>query len=309
MQRSSIAAGPGHGNAYNLKRSRSISPDPLAKRRVPHDYAPLMYSSQAQLPPHIARSLSEDVTLTRSSATAEPRSAHSSQRLTPVNDCVRRTEALHLSTPPPRDGPNPFGTPSVDYSGGRNDDRSNTHGSNTDHSQAYQQNEEDSHVSPLGFEEIPRQGELNRPGLDLTQMEAYDDMPLHSGVTPHPSYTIASSECAPHEAPPLHLNLAGSPHDMSRSSSSSSSLATAVDPYTAYDTRASAIYDDSSALRQPTPATQSAPRPRHGWKVTFGYRSDCQKCIDKVPGHYSHVVMEGQGPQSSTSNGMQSTLW
>ncbi|KAM0792258.1 hypothetical protein ACM66B_004952 [Microbotryomycetes sp. NB124-2] len=281
------ATGPkaGHGQALSLKRSRSTSPDPLAKRRVPVDYAPSIYSKQAQLPPSIARSLSEDVTLTRSSSTVEHPTLRSAQRLTPLNDCVTRTEALHLSTPPPTDRLNPFGAPPFD-------EQHHTRRTGNDDSTRFSQ----------GLH--PPQHAYTQHHEEDSRMEADDDAPsgahhLHQDSTARPTSSLHGSHFPPHEAPPLHLNLAGSPHGMSRSSSSSSSLATAVDHQQLYDTRSSAIYDDSAAVDRPSPAVQTQPRPRQGWKVTFGYRSDCQKCIDRVPGHYSHVVMEAT-PKSST---------
>lgn len=43
---------------------------------------------------------------------------------------------------------------------------------------------------------------------------------------------------------------------------------------------ASMLDDESAAVR----------RLGGGWKVTMGYRADCAKCLQRVPGHYSHVV-------------------
>ncbi|KAK4058911.1 hypothetical protein OIO90_000357 [Microbotryomycetes sp. JL221] len=266
------------------KRSRSTSPDPLAKRRVPLDYVPAMYANQrAEAPPAVARSLSEDVTSTLNSTSVNNAGMTlRSQRHTPVNDqFVSRTEALHLSTPSPRDGQSPFTFSTVQAQ--------------------------------------PRQSAHD----DDAQMDAMDDsnelnVATHQGLAELRQHHNTSH--TPHDAPPLHLNLAGSPQAMSRSSSSSSSAATIT-----FDSRSSALYDDSAfvtrqqhlhpssslhgrSLHQRTADTSmstdtsSPPRAKQGWKVTFGYRSDCQKCIDRIPGHYSHVVMEGQGMQQTNGD-------
>lgn len=121
-------------------------------------------------------------------------------------------------------------------------------------------------------------------------------VPHQQGHAPYPSPQ------APHEAPPLHMNLAGSPHGMSRSSSSSadSDMPMGLSPRLKHVSHAQDPFRSSVSQTMPheVPMPPSPPR-RQGWKVTFGYRSDCQKCIDRVPGHYSHVVMEGQGLESS----------
>lgn len=106
---------------------------------------------------------------------------------------------------------------------------------------------------------------------------------------------------APHHAPPLHLNLAGSPHatGMSRSSSSSSDSSLSLSPHHSRTGLHQPQQHQHQQPQQSSPMPQEVPMPpspqrrQGGWKVTFGYRSDCQKCLDRVPGHYSHVVHDG----------------
>lgn len=106
---------------------------------------------------------------------------------------------------------------------------------------------------------------------------------------------------APHDAPPLHQHLAGSPQSQ-------------FDPHTGAPISAGMTPSSStgslhsSYFQQQQPQPQPHPHPHElhpmpgqdvgmspakgggGWKVTMGYRPDCEKCQQHVPGHYSHVV-------------------
>lgn len=149
--------------------------------------------------------------------------------------------------------------------------------------------------------------------MQMDSMMDSDDLPSH----PHPANAHSSQAhlhsafaqpnssraydptAQPHHAPPLHFHLAGCPQPdavsagLSRSSSASSNSSMSLSPHhnrTGYH---------QQHHRQPPPLAEEVPMPTMaqkktggGWKVTFGFRHDCQKCLDKVPGHYSHVVSD-----------------
>lgn len=114
---------------------------------------------------------------------------------------------------------------------------------------------------------------------------------------------------APHHAPPLHLNLAGSPHatGMSRSSSSSSDSSLSLSPHHMRNPPSFLHQQQLPSQPQLTSTPQDAPMPPNpqrrqgGWRITFGYRPDCQKCLDRVPGHYSHVVHDNPASQEGNA--------
>lgn len=142
-------------------------------------------------------------------------------------------------------------------------------------------------------------------------------MPLSRSSTASPFDSLRSGPAPPHDAPPLHYHLAGSP-SMTRSSSSSSShhgggaatgflghsssgqVLTPL-PSLAYDHHSDVDNDVSMGSTLPPPYVQAqspgaaataapAPGGKGGWKITMGFRSDCEKCQQRVPGHYTHVV-------------------
>lgn len=121
---------------------------------------------------------------------------------------------------------------------------------------------------------------------------------------------------APHHAPPLHQHLAGSPQAQqdqppppSRPPSATSSgaalaqsqlgaasfgLAGPIDwsqqPASVLlgaEDSAMMMDDSTAGARKQSGGTAGG---GGGWKVTMGYRADCIKCLQRVPGHYSHVV-------------------
>ncbi|SCV69052.1 BQ2448_2072 [Microbotryum intermedium] len=150
------------------------------------------------------------------------------------------------------------------------------------------------------------------------EMMSTESMHDHS-PTPHPQGHYATA--SPHQAPPLYDHLAGSPFastsssfamldpmsgaSMSRSASSSSSDHSSSS-YSTFDSnrmqRQPMAYQmdtapDSGHMNSPhhhpTPATSMNTSKRagsaaNGWKVSMGYRSDCEKCVMRVPGHYLH---------------------
>jgi hypothetical protein len=115
----------------------------------------------------------------------------------------------------------------------------------------------------------------------------------HSHYRPDPPHV-------PHHAPPLHQHLAGSPQaseslaptSMSRSSSSSSSLGGSEMDISSYHHQAQQKQPPPLLAAGVPSLSAGQKRTGGGWKVTFGFRHDCQKCLQKVPGHYSHVVSD-----------------
>lgn len=91
----------------------------------------------------------------------------------------------------------------------------------------------------------------------------------HATHLPYPHHLSALSP--PHQPPSLFANLTGSPH-----SSSASSGEMEVEP---------------RGLEQVLCPTSPQ---RRGTRVTMGYRADCDKCVKRVPGHYSHIATEGR---------------
>ncbi|SCZ97748.1 BZ3500_MvSof-1268-A1-R1_Chr4-3g07425 [Microbotryum saponariae] len=124
----------------------------------------------------------------------------------------------------------------------------------------------------------------------------------------------------PHQAPPLYDHLAGSPFastsssfamlnpmgtSMSRSASNSSSDHSSSS-YSTFDSnriqRQPMAYQMDTGSdtahanhlhHRPAPATSMNTAKRaepvaNGWKVSMGYRADCEKCVMRVPGHYLH---------------------
>ena len=49
---------------------------------------------------------------------------------------------------------------------------------------------------------------------------------------------------------------------------------------------------DMTGFHEGMVASHRCDDPRRPWRVTMGYRADCEKCIQKIPGHYSHIVSD-----------------
>jgi hypothetical protein len=73
----------------------------------------------------------------------------------------------------------------------------------------------------------------------------------------------------------LDVNTAGS-NDLSRNKI----------PFPAFSNQEHSAFDDQ---RERLGGESSAPQSR---RLTMGFRADCEKCIRRVPGHYSHIVYE-----------------
>ncbi|BGP13775.1 hypothetical protein JCM10213v2_001713 [Rhodosporidiobolus nylandii] len=114
---------------------------------------------------------------------------------------------------------------------------------------------------------------------------------------PHvPSHSTAPAVRAPHDAPPLHQHLAGSPQAVSTGmtpSSSTGSLHSYSHSHPHPHPHPLAHDVEPHELDTPMSPNSAARAGKGGWKVTMGYRPDCEKCQQRVPGHYSHVVYSG----------------
>ncbi|KWU46606.1 hypothetical protein RHOSPDRAFT_32066 [Rhodotorula sp. JG-1b] len=257
------------------RRERSPSPRP-SKRRVPSYYSPQLH---ADAPPSLARGWSFDA-----NGAGDDRAASSSERSSPGLDWLRRTQELHLATPP-LGGQHPLA----------------------------------GNVLETGAA-MDANGDV---GMDGNAMQAEGTLPHEEHLAPSVDSRQTSEQnlyhpipVAPHHAPPLHQHLAGSPQAQqdqppppSRPPSATSSGAALAQsqlgaasfglagPIDWSQQPASVLLgaedstmmmDDSTAgARKQSGGTAGG---GGGWKVTMGYRADCIKCLQRVPGHYSHVV-------------------
>ncbi|GAA5868862.1 hypothetical protein JCM3774_006777 [Rhodotorula dairenensis] len=252
--------------AQTLKRKeRSPSPQPN-KRRAPSYYSHAPNGSLHGWP------------FDASSLGDVP--AASSERSSPGVDWLRRTQELHLQTPPLGAQHSFAGDPAGGLTASADTDANGDVGMDGDAAR------------PTPF--LPEQ-DLAPTSIDLRQTSdhLYHPVPI-----------------APHHAPPLHRHLAGSPQAEQCPPSRPPSVSDAgpgaagapaqtsqlgaasfglAGPIDWSQQPASAIAAEDAAM---TDAATAAAR-RHGgggWKVTMGYRADCVKCRQRVPGHYSHVV-------------------
>ncbi|GAA5910965.1 uncharacterized protein JCM6883_000662 [Sporobolomyces salmoneus] len=249
---------PGH----SLKRRQSKSPSPPSKRRAPPSYVPSIYApvpTSASALPNFHRSLSVE---------ASYGGTPISERSSPGLDWLQRTEDLHLVTP--------VGTVREEEGRGFGDGDEMM---DSEHTQMHQ---------------------------DVMDGPPLPAMPLSRSSTSSP---FNPPPAPPHDAPPLHHHLAGSP-PMTRSSSSSSSLA-GRGGMNATPTGFLGHSADGQILQQPFPPPdsdnqmnegdndvsmdssqqqQQQSQGKGGWKITMGFRSDCEKCQQRIPGHYTHVV-------------------
>lgn len=263
--------------ASSLKRrERSPSPRPC-KRRVPSYYSPQLY---ADAPPSLARGWSFDANGGRDDTAGAP----SSERSSPGLDWLRRTQELHLATPPLGGQHSLAGT-----------------GSNS------------SATAMDANGDVGMDGETEGALPHEQHLASTSNLDSHHSAAGHLYHPIP---VAPHHAPPLHQHLAGSPqehpppppsrppsatsvgagaaHPQSQLGAASFGLAGPIDwsqqqqpDSVLLDAEDSAMMMDDSAAgaRKQTGGTGGG-----GWKVTMGYRADCIKCLQRVPGHYSHVV-------------------
>ncbi|GAA5978245.1 hypothetical protein JCM10908_004285 [Rhodotorula pacifica] len=253
-----------------LKR-RERSPSPQAnKRRVPSYYTPQIY---AEAPAVLTRGWSFDANGSDTAA--------SSERSSPGLDWLKRTQELHLETPP-LGGQHPLAGGLAAAAG---TDANGDIGMETDAMQAEP-------VAPIP----PESEQLAAPmSADLPQPS---DLHLYRPIP-----------VAPHHAPPLHQHLAGSPQaeqqPLSRPPSASSNRPVSLSapsqlgaasfglagPIDWSQQQPAVLASEDSAMMMDDSAFSAAGRKQGGgWKVTMGYRSDCIKCLQRVPGHYSHVV-------------------
>ncbi|GAA5843701.1 hypothetical protein JCM9279_000107 [Rhodotorula babjevae] len=266
--------------AHSLKRrSRSPSPQPR-KRRPPPSYAPSIY---ADLPPAgPPRSLSTEA-IAGSPAPAAPPSGRS----TPA-DWLQRTRDLHLQTPTCR-------TPAVQDDAMQSDDigidlRSGGAAlEDLDHAML----QDDEPPSPQSFY-------APQPAVPLPSRSHASASPFWAPLPP--------ASAAPHDAPPLHQHLAGSPQPylasssgdgaggMARSASGGSvrSMGSAAACGAEADLLAHAHAHGSAPASSPRKASTPMPGTLGGrgggWKVTMGYRADCERCLRQEQGHSTHVV-------------------
>ncbi|GAA6062053.1 hypothetical protein JCM10212_005038 [Sporobolomyces blumeae] len=279
-------ARPGH------KRKPSRSPSPPSKRRAPPSCSPALCApipTASAFHPQLHRNLSLE--------TSYSGGTPASERSSPGADWLQRTENLQLSTPLARGGSG---------QGIADDDAMQ------DGTQVGQ----------------PSDDMANKPIDDDPHALAYAPLPAmpRSTSVGSPYHFLTDSgpaSAAPHDAPSLYHHLAGSPStstSMTRSTSTDSThsmtsfahplspphLTPFPEPHTiSYDgptTMASRTSEIAMDLQgeEPDPTASSLHNAaglngggagqKGGWKITMGYRSDCEKCQQRIPGHYTHVV-------------------
>ncbi|GAA5922637.1 hypothetical protein JCM3775_005800 [Rhodotorula graminis] len=259
------------------RRSRSPSPQPH-KRRPPPSYSPAIYANLAPAGP--PRSLSTEA-LAGSPAPAPPHSGRS----TP-GDWLQRTRDLHLQTPL-------CGTPIACDDAMQSDDLAI-----------------DMRAGGPAVEDLDNAMMQDEPNSPPSLCAPQPAVPLtsraHASASPFWSPLPPADTAAPHDAPPLHQHLAGSPQPylasdgggggggMARSASGGSvrSMGSAAACGAEADLHAHALAALSSSPRKPStpvPGTLGG-RGGGGWKVTMGYRADCERCVRQEQGHSTHVV-------------------
>lgn len=107
--------------------------------------------------------------------------------------------------------------------------------------------------------------------------------------TPSSPYFYRSTPLAPHEPPSLSSNLAGSPPRQRYSTSPS--IDSLEDMDESNSMRMEFIERVPPQLVQLPPSPPKRPSVAAGYKLTMGYRGDCDKCLRKEPGHYSHLEL------------------
>ncbi|GAA5885223.1 hypothetical protein JCM6882_009525 [Rhodosporidiobolus microsporus] len=274
-------------HAFKKRKSRSPSPGPACKRRVPASYTPSLYAS---VPPSLApRSLSVEAL-----ASGTP----TSERSSPGLDWLHQTQQLHLQTPPLQEADRASAamggyveTAAVGGGGEGQDDAMeddpppapepaapfHPHSSHQSH-----------HIHPISpHPHHPPQHTYSHPALSTAGFAFAD--PTFMPVVPSPV------RAAPHEAPPLHHHLAGSPqpqalpgsNGMTPSSSTSSIYASMAYGQGLPHVHELAMEQDTSMGVGDAGVGKAG---QGGWKLTMGFRQDCEKCRNREPGHYSHLV-------------------
>ncbi|POY74483.1 hypothetical protein BMF94_2482 [Rhodotorula taiwanensis] len=245
-----------YGAATLKRRERSPSPQ-SNKRRVPPTCSPALYAEAA---PDLSRGWSFDAT--------ETTAGTSSQRSSPGLDWLRRTQDLHLETPP-LNGSHPLA--------GELDQTALAAGGADSNGDVGMDNEQSMHVETAAQSAATAQP----PGV------LYQPTPV-----------------APHHAPPLHRHLAGSPQQdrqTSRPPTPASGVQSGMAPPSQLGNASFGLAGPVDWGQQPRTLIRgedadmmddapTSPKRSGGWKVTMGYRADCIKCLQRVPGHYSHVV-------------------
>ncbi|KAL8283613.1 hypothetical protein RQP46_005408 [Phenoliferia psychrophenolica] len=236
-----------------LKRSRSTSPS-ANKRRVPSSYSPAIYS---HFPPHLNRALSSS-----SSGASSP------------HDWVTRTNELHLATPTP-----PPGSPDMhdgDYYG-------EDVGMMSQEFEPMEADDQEAHRPPDALAYYHQQNHhSHQQHHSLPSSPGFRGSPFASHHSTPPPPAPPSSPVPPHRIPSLYANIAGSPHSESISLSRSSS---STDASMSEDQ----VVVDPREVRLPT-SPQRRPRSHPGQAFSMGFRADCDKCVARVPGHYTHLV-------------------
>lgn len=246
------------------------------QRRSPSSYVPAVHHLQA----HHLRGLSV------------PSSGSSS-----TGDWVTRTEGLQLATP------SPAGSPQEYQSGWGGDDpgeysqevRLGTSARETTWLYKLTQGRVLSQVDHMDADSpsLPDHSHLYAP----PHPHQYQHLTsTHFGPPPPcpPSSPRQSSAIPPHYAPPLFYNLAGSSTSLSRSSSSNENESLAGSPHPLSH---SSDYPFAAANIPQRRYLPTVPAQR----VTMGYRPDCEKCVARVPGHYSHLTQSTSSPTAASS--------
>ncbi|BGP45842.1 hypothetical protein JCM10450v2_001677 [Rhodotorula kratochvilovae] len=260
---------PYHAQSNSLKRrSRSPSPQPH-KRRPPPSYAPALY---ADLPcsgaPALLRADSAGT------ACSLPLSARSSPGAGNGAEWLQaRTSALHLQTPEGR-------TPAPPDGEGAEVAMEEVGMGETEVGMG---------LDGGGGGEPPDSAmQFDPPALYAPQPAV--PLSVHASSSPFFPFTTTSASLppAPHDAPPLHCHLAGSPQPaaawpagegMARSPSDGS-----------VQSMRSAGEGAGGEPEPPRKPRAGAAGGGGGWKVTMGFRADCERCARREQGHYTHVV-------------------
>ena len=142
------------------------------------------------------------------------------------------------------------------------------------------EDDEEAHRPPdaLAYYHLHQQNQQNHEHHSLPSSPGFRGSPFASHHSTPPPPAPPSSPVPPHRIPPLYANLAGSPVSQSLSRSSSSTDASMSDPVM-----------DPHEVRLPT-SPQRRPRSHDGPAFSMGFRADCDKCVARVPGHYSHLT-------------------
>ncbi|GAA6004685.1 hypothetical protein JCM10207_000981 [Rhodosporidiobolus poonsookiae] len=275
-----------HSHPHTSRKRTSRSPEPYSHKRKPGPaYTPDIYSN---LPPAFARSLSVE---------ALGPNTPLSQRSSPGLDWLHQTEHLQLHTPPTTaDGP----TAQPEWP-------AQADGMDEDVGMAGGDEHAMTDEPPLPPDPPGGTTPSYPPPAPAAPFQHHAShlasLPSSFGIAfPDPTFmplapslsSPAPAPRAPHDAPPLHHHLAGSPQALPPSAGAGGAESSSMTPSSSGGSLHS-LHSHSHAPGPPHapgdhPMSPSAPRAKGGWKVTMGYRPDCEKCQQRVQGHYSHVV-------------------